>query len=124
MSPLLAQLGLTEMPALGFRGHSGHQPATAEQSRFVRRERTPIAAPFPPKFLHRNRMLPMKLWRVTPRRPYRSRGPQTWAAERTRLQIAGFRMMAEREAERREFAQRRIAEFESAEAQKRKAHPL
>ena len=63
-------------------------------------------------------MLPMKLWRVTPRRPYRSRGPQSWAAERTHLQIAGFRMMAEREAERRaeaerrEFAQRRLAEIE------------
>ena len=52
------------------------------------------------------------------KRPYRSRGPQTWAAERTHLQIAGFRMMAEREAERRaeaerrEFAQRRLEEIE------------
>ena len=63
-------------------------------------------------------MLPTKLWRVTSRRPYRSRGPQSWAAERTKLQLAGFRDHLEREAERRaeaerrEFAQRRLEEIE------------
>ena len=52
------------------------------------------------------------------KRPYRSRGPKSLNTERTRLQIAGFRMMAEREAERRaeaerrEFAQRRLEEIE------------
>jgi len=63
-------------------------------------------------------MLPMKLWRVTPHRPYRSRGPKCWAAERAKLQLAGFRDHLQREAERRaeaerrEFAQRRLEEIE------------
>ena len=51
----------------------------------------------------------LDLWHRIMRRPYRSRGPTSLDADRTRLQLAGFRMMAEREAERRAEAERREA---------------